>query len=131
MKRVIKLVSVILVMLCLTFAVSASNGNDLIISYPENNITVEFDASTTLSSTKRQVVADAIVLDTPIIQSRAWCWLTGHDKTSDTVGVTYHKQMVLDPRCLLEVYIITTCTKCDYYEEELYSSGYISCCPVD
>lgn len=131
MKRVIKIISVLLVILSLTLAISASNGSAPIITYPEENITIEFEANTSLSDAKRQIIADAIALDTPIIQSRAWCWLTGHDKTTETVTAIYHKQLELDPRCYIELYLITTCSKCDYYEEELQNAGYISCCPAD
>ena len=131
MKQAIKLIAVLLAVLSLTFAVSASSTSNLTISYPEENVTVTFDASTTFSAEQRQRIADFIVLDTPVIQSRAWCWLTGHDKITETVTATHHKEKNLSPRCLLKVYLITTCSKCDYYEEELYSSGYITCCPED
>lgn len=131
MKRLIKSVSVFIAILSLTFAISASAGTAPIIVYPENNITVEFEPTTSLSAEKRQMIADAIVLDTPVIQSRAWCWLTGHDKITETFTVTHHKVSEIDPRCLLDIYLITTCSKCDYYEEELQSSGYVTCCPAD
>ena len=131
MKRFIRMISICIVILSFTLAISASNGSAPIITYPEENITVEFDANTSFTAEKRQIIADAIALDTPIVQSRAWCWLTGHDKTTETVTATYHKQRTLDPRCLLEIYLVTTCSKCDFYEEELHSSGYITCCPEE
>ncbi len=131
MKQTIKLIAVLLAVLSLTFAVSASSTSNLTISYPEEDVTVTFDASTTFSAEQRQRIADFIVLDTPVIQSRAWCWLTGHDKITETVTVTYHKEHQTSPRCRLDVYLITTCSKCDYYEEELYNTHYIVCCPED
>ena len=131
MKSFIKIIAICIAMLSLTLAISASSENALIIFYSEEGITVEFDANTSLSPEKRQMIADAIAIDNPVIQSRAWCWLTGHDKTTETVTATYHKQLPLDPRCLLEIYLVTTCSKCDFYEEELHSSGYITCCPEE
>lgn len=131
MKSFIKIVAICIALLSLTLAISANNGNKLVISYPEEEITIEFDANTSLSVEKRQMIADSIALDSPIIQSRAWCWLTGHDKTTETVTAIYHKQRELDPRCYLEVYLVTTCSKCDFYEEELHSTGYITCCPEE
>lgn len=131
MKRLIKMISVCIALLSLTLTISAINESAPIIFYPEEDITVEFDVNTSISVEKRQMIADTIVLDTPIIQSRAWCWLTGHDKTTETVTATYHKVDELDPRCLLEIYLVTTCSKCDFYEEELDSTGYITCCPEE
>lgn len=131
MKSFIKIIAMCIALFSLTLAISASDENALIIFYPEEEITIEFDASTSLSAVKRQMIADAIALDTPIIQSRAWCWLTGHDKTTETVTAIYHKQREINPRCYAEVYLITTCSKCDFYEEELQNAMYITCCPEE
>lgn len=131
MNRLIKLISVVMIILCFTLGVSASGESELIINYPENHITIQFEDDTAFSEEERQMIADRIAFNTPIIQSRAWCWLTGHDKTTETVTVTQHKALQYDPRCLLEVYLVTTCSKCDYYEQELQNSCYITCCPAD
>ena len=131
MKRMIKFVSAILALLCFTLAVSASGESSLTIVYPEQEITVEFAEDTAFSAEKRQMIADHIALNTPVIQSRAWCWLTGHDKTTETVIAIQHKAEATNPRCLRKVYLVTTCSKCDFYEEELYNTNYITCCPED
>lgn len=131
MKHFIKFLSFILVMLCFTLAIAASELNGPTVVYPDAGITVQFDKGTSLSSEKRQAIADSIVLGTPIPQMYSLCWLTGHRTVTETMTVTHHKVDTYDPRCLLEIYLITTCSKCDYYVEEFDSSGYISCCPED
>ncbi|MBR7184553.1 MAG: hypothetical protein IKD37_02980 [Clostridia bacterium] len=131
MKYLFKIMSFILVMLCFTLAIVASELNGPIIVYPDEGITVRFEENTSLSSAEMQAIADSIVHDSPIPQTYAFCWLLGHDKITETVTATHHKVDTYDPRCLLEIYLITTCSRCDYYSEEFDSSGYISCCPED
>lgn len=131
MKYFFKILSLILVVLCFTLAISASEINGPTIVYPDEGVTVRFEENTSFSSAQMQAIADSIVLDSPIPQTYAFCWLTGHDTITETVTATQHKADVYDPRCYLEIYLITTCSKCDYYSEELHSAGYISCCPED
>ena len=131
MKQLLRLLSFILVMLCFVLAVSASELNGTAIEYPNEMITIQFEENTSLSAERMQMIADSFVYGTPIPQTYALCWLTGHDKVTETMTVTQHKADQYDPRCILEIYLITTCTKCDYYSEEFDSSGYISCCPED
>lgn len=131
MKHFVKFLSFILVMLCLTLAVAASELNGSTIVYPDEGITVQFEENSSLSAEMKQAIADSIVFDTSIPQTYSLCWLTGHNTTTETMTVTYHKVDEYDPRCILDIYHITTCSKCDYYVEELSSSGYISCCPED
>ena len=131
MKRLFQIISVVLAILSLTLFISASEINGPIIVYPEAGVTVQFEADTSLTPEMMQMIGDSIVYDTPIAQTYALCWLTGHDKVTETVTAISHQELPYDPRCRLDIYLITTCTKCDYYSEELSSSGYISCCPED
>ena len=131
MKRLFKLIAFMMAMLCLSLVVSASELVATTIEYSELGVTVQFDSDTALSPEKMQALADSIVYDIPQAQTYAFCWLLGHDKVTETMTATYHKELPYDPRCRLDIYLITTCTRCDFYEEELHSSGYISCCPED
>lgn len=131
MKHLFKLISVTIVLLTFSFIVSASNPIGPSIEYSEAGITIQFEADTSLSSEMMHTVADSIALDIPVAQTYSLCWLTGHDTITETVTATYHKEHTYSPRCRLDIYLITTCANCDYYVEELSSSGYITCCPED
>lgn len=131
MKRLFQIISVVLAILSLTLFISASEIIGPSIAYPEAGVTVQFEVNTSLTPEMMQTIADSIVLDTPIAQTYSLCWLTGHDKVTETITATYHKELPYDPRCRLDIYLITTCKKCNYYQEEFDSSGYISCCPED
>lgn len=60
------------------------------------------------------------------------CTLFGHKFSSPvSVTATHHKVRQYDPRCILELYHVLYCTRCDYTESQLVASSYISCCPED
>lgn len=130
MKKVVTAVLACILVSMLSMMVVASDSQTAIY-YDDVDVTVCFESDTSLTDTQMQRIADIIAYDIPVVESRAWCWLTGHDKTTQTVTAVHHKQLTYDPRCLLKVYHVTTCANCDYYEEVLSSQSYISCCPND
>lgn len=97
----------------------------------EHVVEVTFNENSNFNIEQQQWIADILVNDTLPIQSRAWCWLTGHNYISDAVTVTTHEARVLSPRCLEETYEVTTCSKCNYYAEDLLGAEYIFCCPEE
>ena len=131
MKNVkILLCSIIFIFTCSLIAY-ANNDDVYIYEYPEFNLSIEFPADTTLSSTTRQMIADSIAYDIPLSQTYSWCWLLGHDTTTKTISAIYHKRSEYDPRCQVELYDVTSCSNCDYVSPVLISSSYISCCPPE
>ena len=73
-------------------------------------------------------IADRLVYGDEYLTNRiSWCWLLGHDIESNMVSVTTHNVRSVSPRCLMKVYNVETCSKCDYYKEELISSTYVVC----
>lgn len=56
------------------------------------------------------------------------CTLFGHKLVSEVVTTITHKVSSTDPRCLKEMYNSEACTRCDYTNNTLISSSYISCC---
>ena len=59
------------------------------------------------------------------------CTLFGHKNTSETVISVTHKYNVESPRCLQEVFAVTSCSRCGESSVERLSFSFISCCPED
>lgn len=59
------------------------------------------------------------------------CTIFGHDLDTSTVTVTHHKVSQYSPRCILDIYHVTYCKRCNYTDPELTSSFYIVCCPEE
>lgn len=99
--------------------------------FSEEDVTIVFSEDSELSYEKQQFIADKLVNGyvEPEVSTYSWCWLTGHDKVSESVSVITHKLNDKNPRCMRETYEVTTCTKCDYYNQDLVSTIYIFCCP--
>ena len=112
-------------------ALTSSAG---VLEFAEENIIVTFDENTTLTEEQQLMVAERLVYGASGddgAATYAWCWLTGHDYTYDTVQVITHKKSVDRPRCYRETYNVETCTKCDHMSEELLTAVYIICCPEE
>lgn len=56
------------------------------------------------------------------------CTLLGHKLETTTTYTITHKARSTAPRCLRKEYEHVSCTRCDYQEATLLSSGYIHCC---
>ncbi len=120
-----------MIMLLSTFA---STGSIYVFEFEDEQKTVTFEQDTSFSAQEQQAVAQRLVYGAPEddgTSTYAWCWLTGHDYTYDSVSVTTHKARPISPRCYRETYEIETCTKCDHFQEELLTGVYILCCPED
>jgi len=124
----------------LIFAVFADGINPLIYQYTNPDVTVEFSEPLEVSSERQREIADTIAgislntMQTPISNSpdNIICTLFGHDiAPQSTVTATHHKAKVYNPRCLMEVYHVTYCKRCDYTVSELVNDFYILCCPED
>jgi len=127
--KVVSLLALISCMLVSSIYANSENSEN-IIYFADENISIIFDDSATLTAEKQQFIANAIVYGSPV-QSRAWCWLLGHSYVENTVTAITHKVSDSEPRCWEDIYAITTCENCDYYEENLLGSGMTICCPED
>lgn len=128
-----KLICIIVTLILLATIATYSIASDKII-YEYENISVAFESNTTLTATEQQYIADMIVYgesNVTLVQPRAWCWLTGHDKKTEYVTIITHKKYATAPRCLEEIYEVTTCSNCDLYDMVLVSSIDIFCCVED
>lgn len=100
-------------------------------NYDELGVEVVFAGNTVFNQEQQQRIADILGNDIDPVESRSWCWLTGHTYVKDAVSVITHKASAYNPRCLEQTYKVTTCKKCNYYDEELLGSIYITCCPEE
>lgn len=133
MKKIISVfMAVVLFVISATLITSASENPVVIITTEDAEYTIEFE-NTNLSEEKRQTIANNLVLgkENDIQTYGLMCSLFGHKTEENTVFVVSHKYKAISPRCKRDSYLVTTCTRCDYQEQELYASIYIVCCPEE
>lgn len=136
MKRIISLFIVALLCTLSATVITSANAeiaaSSVVIVSEGVEYTVEFE-NTSLSDEQQQAIAEKLIYgDIDNIQTYGlMCTLFGHKTEQNTVGVITHKVRTSSPRCKRELYLVTTCTRCDYQEQELTSTSYIVCCPVD
>ena len=127
-------------LLFLAFTVYADELNPLVYQYTNPEVTVAFSEPLELTASRQKEIADNIAgvcsNSSPIpnndFPNNIICTLFGHDIAPEvTVTATHHKVRTYAPRCLMEVYHVTYCKRCDYTVESLENSFYIFCCPVD
>ena len=129
-KKILTFFFVIVLIISTTMSVSADEitGN----TYRINNVTVVFDADSQLSVEQQKVIAQLLVNpEYGVSQANLICTLFGHKNTVEGVTTITHKVMPDSPRCLQELFTITTCSRCNESTVERDGFGYITCCPVD
>ena len=120
-------------LLCMVMAVNicAETSSAYIFEYQNENMTICFESA--LDEKTCKAISDHLaygVSDNEISRI-SFCWLFGHDLTVSPVTVIKHKVKPYAPRCLKEEHDVTTCSKCDYMEDEIISSVYIPCHPEE
>jgi len=123
----------------LTLAVFADGINPLVYEYHNPDITVEFSEPLNVTVERQQQIADNIAGVGPSfipgsnneLPENIICSLFGHDLSTTTVTATHHKVLVHSPRCLVKMYYVTACSRCDYSNVEEAGSFFIVCCPED
>lgn len=133
MKKIISVfMAVILFAISATLITSASENPVVVITTEDAEYTIEFE-NANLSEEKRQAIAHKLVSgeEDDVQTYGLMCSLFGHKTEQNTVAVVTHKFKAVSPRCKRELYLVTTCTRCDYQEEELSSSIFIVCCPEE
>lgn len=136
MKRIISIfIAVLLCMFPATIITSATTeGVNSTFSIFSDGIeyTVEFE-NTMLSEEQQQAIAQRLIngIENDVQVCGLMCTLFGHKTEHNTVGVITHKVRSTAPRCQRDAYYVTTCTRCDYQEQEHTGMSYINCCPED
>jgi len=120
-----------LIVVCGMKIFAVEQQSDITYDYEELGVEIVFRGNTAFDEAQRQRIADILANDITPVEQRAWCWLLGHEYIADSVSVITHKKRDYNPRCSEDIYKITTCANCSYYEEELLGSQYIVCCPEE
>ena len=129
-----KVIASLLFIVILTFTVVTVSANETTTNqycFDEIGVDITFEENNSLTEEQKARIAEILAYDLTPVETRAWCWLTGHDKVVHLVTKTTHKVREFSPRCLAETYDITTYNKCNYYEEELIAQHYVICCPEE
>ena len=135
--KVVKVLLLIASILIFSVVVCADELTSLVYQYSNPEATVTFSEYLDIPSERYQKIADDLIGITsmeplePEQPNGIICTLFGHNLTTTTVTVTHHKVRQYTPRCLMEVYHVSTCSRCDYYTQEMVNSFHISCCPED
>ncbi len=133
MKKIISVfIALTLFALSATVITSASENPTVVITTDEAEYTVEFE-NTNLFEEQRADIAHNLVFgkDDNARTYGLMCTLFGHKTEENMISVITHKVRSSSPRCKREMYAVTICTRCDYQEQELTSTSYIVCCPID
>lgn len=135
MKKTIRVLAFLLVMMtALTIVASASDENTTTYTYEteDTEYTVIFSDSSIPQEKQEAITQKLIGLGDSSAQTYGLgCVLFGHDYLYEVVHVVTHKVYSTAPRCKQDSYDVTLCEDCDYFEEDLYATAYIDCCPED
>ncbi len=135
MKKTIRaLAFLLIIMTALTIVASATGVNTTTYTYEteDTEYTITFSNSSMPQEKQEAVALKLIGMEDSSAQAYGLgCTLFGHDYLYDTVYVTTHKVNASQPRCKQQAYKVTTCEDCDYFKEELMTTTYINCCPLD
>ena len=130
MKRIVAIVMFVTLAIFSTLGVSAdtSVGN----TYQIEDVTVVFDANSQLSVEQQEMIAQLLVNpEYGVSQANLICNIFGHKNTVEGVTTITHKAKANNPRCLQELFTITTCSRCNESTVERNAMSYITCCPED
>jgi len=125
-----KIVLIFLAAICATSFcthISASNENPSIISI--DSVDILFSENSTLSYEEKQIIAEALLIDSPDAQAyNLLCNLFGHKNTTENVTTLTHCARATAPRCLEEEWQVTSCSRCGNTETTRIAYGYKNCC---
>lgn len=127
--------SIMAIIMCAVLAIAcmASHTGEYVYNIGDTEITVVFESGSQWSEDEQRAIAERMVYGNADQETStyAFCWLTGHKLTTETVTTITHKVYSTSPRCRKQVSAVTTCSKCDYMETEVLSNTLIVCCPVE
>lgn len=131
MKKVISCLLFFALLIIVPLTAYANETIQDVFYFGDLDVEIVFESDSSLSEEEKERIAEILAYDLSTSETRAWCWLTGHDKVIHTVTKVTHKATPYAPRCLEETYNITTCENCSYYYEDLIAQEYTFCCPEE
>ena len=130
MKRIISilLVTVLMVGTCISVSADEIAGN----TYNIDDVTVIFGENSQLSNRKQEEIANLLANpEYGVSTAGVMCDWFGHKNTTETVVTITHCYNVESPRCMQEIFAVTTCSRCDESTVERLGYSFITCCPED
>jgi len=135
----LRIIGLILLLSALTIFVFADEPVQTTYQYTNPDITIIFSEPLNVTAERQQSIANNIAgattnyIVSPGIADpdNIICTLFGHDLSTTTVTATHHKVEKFSPRCIVDLYHVTACSRCNYTDAELISSFHIVCCPED
>ena len=134
MKKIVKRLLLLVMLVTLTIGATLGGSADTIVgnTYQIGNVTVIFDADSQLSAEQQENIAELLVNpEYGVSQANLICNIFGHKNSMEGVTTITHKVSATSPRCLQELFTITTCSRCNESTVERDAAVYISCCPED
>lgn len=129
-----KRIGLVLIVILLTFfgTIGASANQAIGNTYEIGNVTVVFDADSQLSAEQQENIAELLVNpEYSVSQANLICNIFGHKNTVEGVTTITHKAKANSPRCLQELFTITTCSRCNESTVDRDAYYYITCCPEE
>jgi hypothetical protein len=128
MKKMVPLILIICMMFSINvFADSAADEQTPVFYYENKEIVLE---NNDLNQAELQRIADFVAVGDAVhithegVTTYGLACLFGHNLTTSKATETTHNAYATSPKCLLQKYEVTTCTRssCDYMEKTLISS---------
>ncbi len=128
MKKILALImSILLTFSVLSISVSAEEvSEDIVVTYGQTDFI--FAKETPVEIQERFIAHYFGEEDDGAAAYGLTCTLFGHKLETTTTTTITHKARTTDPRCLQKVFLVETCTRCDYTNSTQTGSQYISCC---
>lgn len=129
-----KKIAIVLLTIILSISTTLSISADEMASntYQIDNVTVVFDVDSQFSVEQQEMIAQLLVNpEYGVSQANLICNIFGHKNTQEGVTTITHKVLAESPRCLQEMFTITTCSRCNESTVERNGMFYITCCPED
>ena len=128
-KRIITLTLTIVLSIFTCINISANNIENNIITI--NNVDVQFQNDSCFTNEQKQFIADNIVnssSENNISTYGLTCTLFGHKYNTENVTTTTHCAKAAAPRCLVEEWEISVCSRCEDTISTNTANYYIYCC---
>lgn len=130
MKNKFVLIVSVIILIALCVNVSATSAK---LTYEINNVTIKFDAETTLEDQEKEKIAHHLAYGetTDSVSYGLWCTLWGHSYETHTVEKITHCVYETNPRCQDDFYEVQICSRCEHTVSTRVATTYISCCPEE
>lgn len=130
MKNIIRTVITILSLtVLLSVSIFAVNVDNVTHKHEKNEITIEFLSDNLTKAEEAQIIDYLVTGEQMAMAGNVLCTLFGHSMgATEIITAISHNVYSTAPKCNMDTYGISACTRCDYVSASLLSSKSISCC---